>query len=118
MRKSLCLFAAIFFVLMLMAAARDLRPVTKVKAPVISPSGGHYDLNARVQVSIRAERGAEIVYTLNGDYPAPGRGTRIDGCLASFDLPPGDVTVMAIAVMPGLPSSPAARAEFIRSGRR
>lgn len=118
MRKILSLLFLFVISTATHSGARDFRPPTKVKPPLISPDGGHYDINQPVRVGIRAEPGAHIIYTLNGDFPSEGRGTRVENHITSFDLPPGDVTVMAIAVKPGLPRSPTARAEFTRSGRR
>ncbi len=118
--KNTAFFAILLFVGFLALperpAARDFRPPDKVAQPVITPCGGQYGLNEPVTVAIRAEPGCSVIYTLNGQYPAPGRGIRVDNHLASFPLPPGDTTVLAIAVRTGLPPSSSAKAEFVRSG--
>lgn len=86
--------------------------------PLINPTGGSYGLNAKVTVSIRAQAGAGIVYTLDGSNPSGGRGgseIRVDADLVIFTLPDGDVTVKARAVRPDLPPSPVRVAVFTRS---
>lgn len=82
--------------------------------PIITPSGGGYGLNAKVRVSIRGERGSRIIYTLDGENPDHNRGIRAESNVVFFDLPAGDVTVKAVAVMPGLPKSVIRRADFVR----
>lgn len=83
-------------------------------APVITPAGGTYSLNARVRVGIRGEPGSRIVYTLDGSYPEYGTGIRCESNVVFFDLPPGDVTVQAAAFKSGLPRSAVRRADFVR----
>ena len=92
------------------SAAQSRRP----DAPIITPAGGTYSLNAKVRVSIRGESGTCIVYTLNGDNPDHNSGIRAESNTIFFDLPPGDVTVKAAAIRPGLPKSVIRRAVFVR----
>jgi hypothetical protein len=92
--------------------------VKRPEPPVITPDGGSYGLNAVVRVSIRGEPGTRIVYTLDGSIPEEHRGIRTDSNLIFFDLPPGDVTVNAVAVAPGRGKSMARRAVFVRAGSR
>ena len=95
--------------------AGSLKPKTEVDAPTITPTGGHYGINVSVMVAIRGESGSRIVYTLDGSIPTPSWGIKCDHNLVSVELPPGDVTVRAIAVKPGLPPSRTAKAVFTRS---
>lgn len=105
-------------IMLLAATAWAASPARRPEPPIITPDGGHYDLNATVRVSIRAERGARIVYTLDGSPPEEHRGIKCESNAVFFDLPPGDVTVHAIAVRQGMPKSNARRAKFTRSSMR
>ena len=88
----------------------------RVVSPTITPSGGHYSLRATVRVAIRAEPGCRIIYTLDGTMPAENNGVRCDANAVFFDLPSGDVTVMAAAFRTGMGRSVVTRAVFTRSG--
>lgn len=97
------------------AAAEPKRP----EAPSITPSGGEYDLNARVRVSIRGQPGTRIIYTLDGENPDQGRGIRAESNTIFFDLPPAsEVTVKAVAIRPGFATSHVRRAHFVRRDMR
>ena len=104
--------------LALLGAGALAAPRKTVEPPIITPDGGHYGLNATVRVAIRGESGSRLVYTLDDTLPEPHRGIRCDSNLVSFDLPPGDVIIHAIAIKPGLPPSKTSRAAFTRSGSR
>lgn len=88
----------------------------QARAPIINPVGGEYPLNQEITVTIRAEPGAVVIYTLDGSFPENGRGIRSESSLAVFILPPGDVTVKAVAVQPGRTMSHTRVARFTRSG--
>lgn len=89
-----------------------------LKPPIINPTGGAYAPNAPVAVSIRAEPGSAIIYSLDGSIPRPGKGIQVDHHLAFFDLPPGgEVRVRARAVRPGMRPSPVTEAIFTRGGK-
>lgn len=115
MRWRCCVVA---LAILLAAASRAGETGSRRKAPAppnITPCGGEYDLNTEVRVSIRAEPGADIVYTLDGSNPSEANGVRVRHNLAFFILPPRDVTVKAAAVKPGYPRSTVRRAVFVRS---
>lgn len=97
------------------AAAGSLRPKTTVAPPSIDPAGGRYDINATVMVTIRAESGAYLVYTLDGSIPVEGKSQRCGSNLVELELPLGDVTIKAIAKKPGLPPSSTRQAVFTRT---
>ncbi len=89
-----------------------------LKPPIINPTGGAYAPNAPVTVSIRAEPGSTIIYSLDGSIPRPGKGIQVDHHLAFFDLPPGgEVRVRARAVRPGMQPGPVTEAIFTRGGK-
>ena len=114
MRRILRRTFAIFILALLGLSAASAGE--RARTPIINPIGGEFPLNAEVTVSIRAEPGAIIVYTLDGGYPEHGRGIRTESHLITFTLPPGDVTVKAAAVKPGYAMSHTRIARFTRSG--
>lgn len=87
----------------------------QLRSPIISPGGGHYDINATVTVNIRCEANARIVYTLDGTLPSETHGIHVDRNTVTIPLPPGDATVRAVAIRPGFQRSPIRTAEFTRS---
>lgn len=118
-RSSICVRIAALAVLAMAASTAECAETRRrpPRPPTITPAGGEYDLNREVNVSIRAEPGADIVYTLDGTNPSETNGTRVRHHLAFFVLPPRDVTVKAAAVKPGYPRSVVRRAVFTRPAR-
>ena len=99
----------------LLAAVAEAGTPGRLRSPVISPGGGHHDLNAVVTVNIRCEANAGIVYTLDGTLPSETNGEYVDRNSVTFILPPGDVTVRAVAIRGGYERSPIRTARFTRS---
>ncbi len=94
--------------------AGETRPLP---APVINPGGGNFPPNTTVRVSIRAERGAVVIYTLDGTMPDWNRGIRTESHLVFFTLPQGDVVVRAAAYRPNRGVGTVREACFTRSSK-
>lgn len=78
-------------------------------APVISPAGGTYSQNVKVDVTCATE-GAEIYYTTDGSMPSVS-GQTSKKYTVSFNAAPG-TTVKAFAVKDGMSDSIVAAAVF------
>ena len=114
MKKTLCI--ALFLCLCHGLSAAGEEGLQTLRPPLISPRGGKYGLNEPVTVHIRSQPNTTLVYTLDNSFPSGGHGIRADHNVATFPLPPGDVTIRAIAIRKGFEQSPTAVAKFIRSG--
>jgi hypothetical protein len=112
--KPRTLLIAISLLAACFAAAEAGTPRRSPPPPMIEPAGGEYPLNARVTVVIRAEAGAELVYTLDGTAPGPANGVRVESGYEEISLPPRDVVIRAAAMRPGLPPGGTRQAVFTR----
>lgn len=108
---ALAIAAAILFTIPWTPAAT---PRGEPAPPQITPAMGEFPLNARVNVIIRCEPGATVVYTLDGTTPGPYSGIHAKTNHVEIDLPQRDVVIRAAALLPGQPMSRVREARFTR----